>query len=1404
MKTGTTAVAALVSNQGNWNRRLARSAVLTAAVALTVGGARPAMAGTETWVGASGVNWNDALNWTGDNLPPAATDVLVFGGSSNTTTNNDYGANTQFNGISFAAGASTFALNGNSVLLGGDIMNNSAVAQAINLPLTLDGATSNVSTPGGGALSLGPVTFGLAAQSANVSTMNLNDSLSATSLTVQTNSTGINTIGIAAGKTFTVGGSVTLGTPGTSGAGNLRTNVTFSGGGDFVASGAGGNFYVGLGNTNGAASADRNVARVDMTGLANFSYTAGGLFGVGWGTRSDAQLKLTPGTNTIVASQVHVGDTGMTGTGSSPNNFAAVSTLFLGEGTNVINTGNLTIGNIKGVGVVNWVNPSTGSVTIAGQTGGASTANITIGRQSSATGTSTASQLLLAGHNATVQGGTVVIGHLNGATGATATGAITFDTGTFTANSLQIGVNQTGTSANGVRGTFTLGTDGSSTGALTVNSSFILGNDTNTNNVPTRAAFVMNGGTATINTDIQVVSTDTNGDDESTLTLVGGTMNMTGHNIGSAASPVKMINLNGGTLSNANKVYGTTINVTAPLSVTGSGTSLVIAPGGTLAAASPLDVISGVTIAGGTSGTAANVNGNVTAKSGSRVAPGPDATTAGTLQFANDLSFESGSAAKFKLSPDSGSGNDLINVSGNLSFAGTVNLEIGALGTGATIGQTYTLINYSGSLTGDETNITIIGTGSRKTFTLVPTASTPNQIKLAVGGSDPLSITYVGNGSSTWSAAGPTNWQDGSAVPQQFFNQDTATFDDTSTNPADVQLVGSLTSGGVTVSAARNYKFAGTGSLTGTTGLTKALGGTLVVATDNTNTGTTDIQGGTLRVGDGGTTGSIGSGAINNNGTLAFKRTDSTTIANVINGSGSVIVETGSVALTAANGYTGTTTIKNGATVKINGNTSLGSTSGDKVVVESGGTLDIGGAATANTLNLGAKHLEIAGNGTDGTVGAITNSSTLSQFSSFHYIKLTADATITGSRMDIGRNPLGGETLDLNGKTLTLNMSGVQPIFGVQAGAVVTAGNIVVNTGGFNIETTSVLDDIGGTVTFNAGTVFQAYQTVDGAIKRPLVFKGGNTIGSGNANLATVNSNITLDGSVTLQALASGVPGTGNFPIDLKGAISGVGGITKVGTNSVTLTGTNTYAGATAINGGTLVLGGSNTGSSSLAVADGAVVQVVNGATSTERFGGLNLNTSGKFDIDGAKIVLGGTTASTVLSYLQRGYAGGSWTGNGLTSAGAQGTAEKAIGWAAAGDIGLTGGSWGSATGLSATDIVAKLTYFGDLNLDGRVNGDDYVMLDRYVAIHGLGATTDARWVDGDVNYDGSVTSADYLLTDTAFGLQTGTLSPDFLAARQAQFGGAYVTQLVAAVPEPASVGLVAAGSLLALRRRRK
>ena len=66
--------------------------------------------------------------------------------------------------------------------------------------------------------------------------------------------------------------------------------------------------------------------------------------------------------------------------------------------------------------------------------------------------------------------------------------------------------------------------------------------------------------------------------------------------------------------------------------------------------------------------------------------------------------------------------------------------------------------------------------------------------------------------------------------------------------------------------------------ISGTGTLTQAGNGTTTLTGNNTNSGVTTISAGTLQLGDGGTTGSLGAGNITNNAALVINRSDALTI----------------------------------------------------------------------------------------------------------------------------------------------------------------------------------------------------------------------------------------------------------------------------------------------------------------------------------------------------------------------------------------------------------------------------------------------------------------------------------------------------------------------------------------------
>jgi len=151
---------------------------------------------------------------------------------------------------------------------------------------------------------------------------------------------------------------------------------------------------------------------------------------------------------------------------------------------------------------------------------------------------------------------------------------------------------------------------------------------------------------------------------------------------------------------------------------------------------------------------------------------------------------------------------------------------------------------------------------------------------------------------------------------------------------------------------------------------TYVVSGSIVLAGNNTYTGTTTISSGTLQIGNGGATGTLGSGAVTDNGVLVFNRSDTgQLISSAIGGTGKVTqAGAGTTTLTAANTYTGATTITAGT-----------------LQVGSGGASPTGSIANTSALSIAAgATLITAANGavnnanTNVTIngGTITNANT--------------------------------------------------------------------------------------------------------------------------------------------------------------------------------------------------------------------------------------------------------------------------------------------------------------------------------------------------------------------------------------------------------------------------------------------
>ena len=94
----------------------------------------------------------------------------------------------------------------------------------------------------------------------------------------------------------------------------------------------------------------------------------------------------------------------------------------------------------------------------------------------------------------------------------------------------------------------------------------------------------------------------------------------------------------------------------------------------------------------------------------------------------------------------------------------------------------------------------------------------------------------------------------------------------------------------------------------GTVALTVTGSGSLTLTGQNSYSGTTTVDGGTVQVGSGGASGVLGGGNVVDNGTLIFNRSNDITVSNAISGTGSVVQQgTGSLYLTGDNNYGGAT-----------------------------------------------------------------------------------------------------------------------------------------------------------------------------------------------------------------------------------------------------------------------------------------------------------------------------------------------------------------------------------------------------------------------------------------------------------------------------------------------------------------
>lgn len=504
--------------------------------------------------------------------------------------------------------------------------------------------------------------------------------------------------------------------------------------------------------------------------------------------------------------------------------------------------------------------------------------------------------------------------------------------------------------------------------------------------------------------------------------------------------------------------------------------------------------------------------------------------------------------------------------------------------------------------------------------------------------------------------------------------------------------------------------------------------GTVILDRPNTYTGTTTISSGaTLQIGSGGTTGSLSaSSAINNDGTLVFKRNNTVTqgadFAGVIAGSGGVTQAGAGVLLfsgTSANTYTGMTTVSGGPG---NGSTTfldLQKTPGVNAIagnVTLGG--GIGATGSGGVLRLQASNqiadtsiIYLDGNVTNSRGGLRLNgfSETVGGLVSLNTGGGLVDNFVSSTNGVLNINVASGQTYDFSGQirdqggTLALikSGSGTQIISSSSPlGNNSYTGVTQINGGTLQVGNSLALGS-SGNISFGGGTLRYTSGSASGTDYSGRIKSSGSAI-----NLDTNGQIVTMAGTIDNSNTA---------------------GLTKLGAGTLVLADANTYTGTTTITTGTLQIGnGGSTGSlssSSGIVNNGSLVfNRSNTVTQGTDFTGSPISGSGSITQNGSgKLVL---------------WSSNTFTGGVTVNSGTLGVFE------------------GSSLGQLPGSPVVQLTFAGNSTLQFQQTPNNFYNGNRRFAINaGITATIDTQGYSAGL--DGIISGATGALAKTGNGMLT-------------------------------------------------
>ena len=604
--------------------------------------------------------------------------------------------------------------------------------------------------------------------------------------------------------------------------------------------------------------------------------------------------------------------------------------------------------------------------------------------------------------------------------------------------------------------------------------------------------------------------------------------------------------------------------------------------------------------------------------SGTNSYTGPTTVNNGTLQFGSSSSLANsavtvnattaGSTALLDLN---GSNATITTLTfggvGGTASANNVSTGTGTLTLGGTVTFTATGNPFGSTLSGNVD----LGTATR-TFAIADSTNAPADLTVSAdisNASGTAGITKTGAG--TLVLSGNNSYNGATTVSTGVLNiqSDTAlgstAAGTTVSNGAALQLQNDISVTGEALSL--------TGSGIGATGAVRNISG------NNTWTGNVTLAGNTTFGSDAGLLTFSGTIA-NGTRTLTVTGAGDTLISGVIgNGSGGITkTGAGTLTLTAANTYTGGTTITTGV-LNIQNNSALG-TAGTGTTVAAGGALQL-----QNNITVTGEALTLNGTGI-ASDGALRNISGNNTWTGAVTLGSNPGAMI---QSDAGLLTISGGITG-NTRTLTVQGAGDTTLSGVIA---TTSGGITKNDGG--TLTLTRANTFTGATTINGGTVSIGADnnlgTAPGAATaNKLVFNGG-TLGTTATFTLSANRGTTLNAGGGTFDTAAGTTLTYN------GIIAGTGGLTKADGGTLVLGGANTYTGATTLNGGVLSINADNR----LGTAPGSVTAdqlVFNGGTlATTANMALNANRSVTLNAGGGTLDVATGTTLTFSSTISGG-----------------------------------------------------------------------------------------------------------------------------------------------------------------------